>query len=305
MLGDAAIFGKVVAELFTMSKTAFEISLGLTGVLAFWLGIMKVGEQAGAVQMLARWVDPLFSRLFPGVPSGHPAVGSMLMNISANMLGLDNAATPMGLKAMKELQTLNPGSRDRDRRAGALPHAQRQRAHAHSREHHDLPGPARRRQPVGCVPAHPAGHFLQHPGRAGLGELLPEGQPAPPGGAGLDHRPDHRGAGHAVVLRPPHGAQQLGATSSLVSGLVLFGLVVAFLALAVWRKVQAFEAFVEGAKEGFQTAVTVIPYLVAILVGIAVFRASGGMDWLMKGVAAAAGRDGRGQRHRARAAHRA
>jgi len=107
VLGDASVFNKVVQDSFDMSKTAFEIGLGLTGILSFWLGIMKIGEKAGAVQMLGRLVDPLFRRIFPGIPSGHPATGSMLMNISANLLGLDNAATPMGLKAMKELQELN------------------------------------------------------------------------------------------------------------------------------------------------------------------------------------------------------
>lgn len=283
--GDTAIFAKVVAEVFTMSKTAFEIALGLTGVLAFWLGIMKVGEQAGAVAALARWVDPLFRRLFPQVPSGHPAIGSMLMNISANMLGLDNAATPLGIKAMKELQSLNP-------HPDVATDAQVLFLTLNASGLTLIPVSIMSyRAQLGA--ANPADVFLPillttfFSTLAGLLAV-----------AWVQRIKLH----HPVVLAWLVGlcvavlgllwhftrlsAAEMGVQSSLVSGLLLFGLIVTFLGLAVRRGVNAFEAFVEGAKEGFQTAVTVIPYLVAILVGIAVFRASGGMDWLMRGLAA-------------------
>ncbi|MDQ8023785.1 MAG: nucleoside recognition domain-containing protein [Moraxellaceae bacterium] len=284
VLGDAGVFSKVMTESFTMSKTAFEIALGLTGVLTFWLGIMKVGEKAGAVQMLARLVDPLFRRLFPGIPSGHPAAGSMLMNISANMLGLDNAATPLGLKAMKELQELNP---DKDTASDAQVLFL------------ILNGAGLTLIPVSVMTyraqlgaANPADVFLPILLATFFGTL-----------AGLVSASFFQNIQlrHPLVLAWLAGmiaavagslmyfarlsAAELSATSALVSGLVLFGVIVAFLLLAVRRKVQAFEAFIEGAREGFNTAVMVIPYLVAILVGIAVFRASGAMDLLMRGVA--------------------
>ncbi|NSL55512.1 nucleoside recognition domain-containing protein [Uliginosibacterium aquaticum] len=283
-LGDAAIFSRVLQESFVMSKTAFEIGLGLTGVLTFWLGIMKVGEQAGAVALLARLVDPLFRHLFPGVPAGHPAQGAMLLNIGANMLGLDNAATPMGLKAMRALQELNPHA-DRASDAQILFIV--------------LNASGLTLIPVSIMTyraqlgaANPADVFLPillatffstlfgllavawvqkirlaHP--VVLAWLL--GMGAAVGGTLL----------HFARLT----AEQMAAQSAFVSGFTLFAIIVAFLGLAAWKKVQAFEAFIEGAKEGFSTAVMVIPYLVAILVGIAVFRASGGMDFVMRGVA--------------------
>ena len=288
VMGDAAIFSKVITEVFSMSKTSFEIALGLTGVLTFWLGIMKVGEQAGAVQMLARLVDPLFSRLFPGIPKGHPAAGSMLMNISANMLGLDNAATPLGLKAMRELQTLNPDP-DTATDAQVL--------------FLTLNASGLTLIPVSIM-SYRAQAGAANPTDVFLPILIATFCSTLAGliSVSFFQKVNLR---HPVVLAWIVGlttavmgtlwtftrmsAEQLGATSALVSGLILFGLVVVFLGLAVLRKVHAFEAFIEGAKEGFQTAVTVIPYLVAILVGVAVFRASGGMDLLMKGVAAALG----------------
>jgi spore maturation protein SpmA len=293
VMGDATIFSKVITEVFSMSKTSFEIALGLTGVLTFWLGIMKVGEQAGAVQILARWVDPLFSRIFPGVPKGHPAAGSMLMNISANMLGLDNAATPLGLKAMRELQTLNPEP-DTATDAQVL--------------FLTLNASGLTLIPVSIM-SYRAQAGAANPTDVFLPILIATFCSTLAGliAVSFFQKVNLR---HPVVLAWIVGlttavmgtlwtftrmsAEQLGATSALVSGLILFGLVVAFLGLAVVRKVQAFEAFIEGAKEGFQTAVTVIPYLVAILVGVAVFRASGGMDLLMKGVAAALGAVGIG-----------
>ena len=292
VLGDASVFNKVVQDSFDMSKTAFEIGLGLTGILSFWLGIMKIGEKAGAVQMLGRLVDPLFRRIFPGIPSGHPATGSMLMNISANLLGLDNAATPMGLKAMKELQELNEQEAARtggDKEAAS--DAQVLFVVLHSSSLTLLPVSIMTyRAQLGA--ANPADVFLPI--------LLATFFSTMAGLISVSFFQNIR-LKNPVVMAWLIGltvavlgtlwyfmrlsAEQLGATSALISGLVLLGLITAFMALAVRRKVNAFETFIEGAREGFNTAVMVVPYLVAILVGIAVFRASGAMDFLMHGVA--------------------
>ncbi|HSD37292.1 MAG TPA: nucleoside recognition domain-containing protein [Rhodocyclaceae bacterium] len=292
VLGDASVFNKVVQDSFDMSKTAFEIGLGLTGILSFWLGVMKIGEKAGAVQMLGRLVDPLFRRLFPGIPSGHPATGSMLMNISANLLGLDNAATPMGLKAMKELQELNEQEAARtgaDKEAAS--DAQVLFVVLHSSSLTLLPVSIMTyRAQLGA--ANPADVFLPI--------LLATFFSTMAGLVSVSFFQNIR-LKNPVVMAWLIGlsvavlgtlwyfmrlsAEQLGATSALISGLVLLGLIVAFMAMAVRRRINAFEAFIEGAREGFNTAVMVVPYLVAILVGIAVFRASGAMDFLMHGVA--------------------
>lgn len=288
VLGDPTVFGKVVQESFASAKTAFEIGLGLTGVLTFWLGILKLGERAGAVDWLARLVAPLFRRLFPEVPAGHPAAGAMLMNISANMLGLDNAATPMGLKAMQELQALNP---DKARASDAQILFITLNASGLTLIPVSI---MTYRAQLGA--ANPADVFLPillATFCSTLAGLL---------AVSCFQRVNLR---HPVVIAWLAGlsaavlgtlwffarltAEQMGVASALVSGLVLLGLVVAFMLLATWRRQPAFEVFIEGAKEGFGTAVMVVPYLVAILVGIAVFRASGAMDLLMRGVAAALG----------------
>lgn len=284
VLGDAGVFTKVVQDSFAMSKTAFEIGLGLTGVLAFWLGVMKIGERAGAVQMLARLVDPLFRRLFPEIPSGHPATGAMLMNISANMLGLDNAATPMGIKAMKALQELNT---DKDRASDAQILFLVLNASGLTLIPVSI---MTYRAQLGA--ANPADVFLPILLATFFSTL-----------AGLIATSFYQNIQlrHPVVIAWLLGlttavlgtlwyfahlsAEALSATSALVSGLVLLGLVVGFMALGAARRFNVFEAFIEGAKEGFNTAVMVVPYLVAILVGIAVFRASGAMDLLMRGLA--------------------
>lgn len=282
--GDSGIFNTVIQEAFTTSKTAFEIALGMTGVLTFFLGIMKIGEKAGAIAMLARVVDPLFRRLFPGIPAGHPATGSMLMNISANMLGLDNAATPLGLKAMKELQELNP---DKERATDAqilflvlnasgltlIPISiMTYRAQLGAANPTDVFLPILLATFFSTLTGLVATSFFQkmeikHP--VTIAWLL--GLTAAVMGTLL------------YFMRLT--AAEMETTSKLVSGLALFLFIVGFLSLAVYRKVHAFEAFIEGAKEGFTTAVMVIPYLVAILVGIAVFRSSGAMDLIMDSVA--------------------
>ena len=153
-MGDVEIFTELVNSTFSSSKTAFEISLGLTGILAFWLGVMKIGENSGMINALSRWLSPVFCRLFPDIPKGHPAMGSIFMNLSANMLGLDNAATPMGLKAMKELQELNPKKGHRHQSDGHVPCTQHFGTDTYPRQHHDVS------LADGCLPAH--GHLYPH-----------------------------------------------------------------------------------------------------------------------------------------------
>ncbi|MEN3112237.1 nucleoside recognition domain-containing protein [Uliginosibacterium paludis] len=286
--GDSAIFSRVLQESFTMSKTAFDISLGLTGVLTFWLGVLRVGEQAGAVAWLARLVNPLFCRLFPEVPAGHPAQGAMLLNIGANLLGLDNAATPMGLKAMRALQELNP---DPDRASNAqilflvlnasgltlIPVSiMTYRAQLGAANPADV-----------FLPILLATFFSTLAGLLAVAWMQKIRLHQPVVLAWLLGLCSAVGATLLYFARLT--AEQMAAQSAFVSGLVLFGVIVAFLALASWRRISAFDAFIEGAREGFNTAVMVIPYLVAILVGIAVFRASGAMDLLMSGLTALLG----------------
>lgn len=283
VMGDAGIFSRVLQESFTSSKTAFEIALGLTGVLTFWLGILRVGEQGGAVEWLARLVNPLFTRIFPGVPAGHPAQGAMLLNIGANMLGLDNAATPMGLKAMRALQELNP---DPDRASDAqilflvlnasgltlIPVSiMTYRAQLGAVNPADV-----------FLPILLATFFSTLAGLVAVAWMQKIRLYQPVVLAWLVGLCSAVAA--TLVYFARLSAEQMAAQSAFVSGFVLFVIILVFLALASWRRISAFDAFIEGAKEGFNTAVMVIPYLVAILVGIAVFRASGAMDLLMQGV---------------------
>lgn len=284
-LGNSGIFNSTILAAFDMSKTAFEIALGLTGVLSLWLGILKIGEKAGAIQILAKLVQPLFTRLFPEIPKGHPVFGTMLMNISANMLGLDNAATPMGLKAMKQLQELNPNI---DKTVASdsqilflvlnasgltlIPVSiMTYRAQLGAANPSDIFLPILLSTFFSTLAGIIAISFFQKikikdpvtlAWIAGLSALVI--------------------ATLAYFSRLT--AEALGTTSLFVSGIILFGVIIIFLGLAIYKKIRAYEAFVEGAKEGFQTAVMVIPYLVAILVGVAVFRASGAMDLLMNGI---------------------
>ena len=284
-LGNSGIFNSTILAAFDMSKTAFEIALGLTGVLSLWLGILKIGEKAGAIQILAKLVQPLFTRLFPEIPKGHPVFGTMLMNISANMLGLDNAATPMGLKAMKQLQELNPNI---DKTVASdsqilflvlnasgltlIPVSiMTYRAQLGAANPSDIFLPILLSTFFSTLAGIIAISFFQKikikdpvtlAWIAGLSALVI--------------------ATLAYFSRLT--AEALGTTSLFVSGIILFGVIIIFLGLAIYKKIRAYEAFVEGAKEGFQTAIMVIPYLVAILVGVAVFRASGAMDLLMNGI---------------------
>lgn len=283
--GDSGIFNKTILSAFDMSKTAFEISIGLTGILSLWLGIMKIGEKAGAIQVLAKIVQPLFTRLFPEIPKDHPVIGTMLMNISANMLGLDNAATPMGLQAMKQLQELNPNE-DKSVASDSqilflvlnasgltlIPVSiMTYRAQMGAANPSDVFLPILLATFFSTIAGIIAISFFQKIKLKDPVTLLWLG--------GLC-------AGVIALLAyfSRLTAEALGTTSLFISGIVLFSVIVAFLGLAAYKKIRPYEAFIEGAKEGFHTAVMVIPYLIAILVGVAVFRASGAMDLVMNGI---------------------
>ena len=283
LLGNTAIFNTVIQSVFDMSKTAFEIAIGLTGILAFWLGIMKIGERAGAVQLLAKLVSPLMKRLFPGIPENHPAMGSMLMNISANMLGLDNAATPLGLKAMKELQEINPNKETAsDSQILFLV----------------LNASGLTLIPVSIMTyrakmgaANPADIFLPILFATFFSTI-----------AGILVTSFFQkiqiknivfiswflGLSAAIMgtlwYFSSLSAEEMGIASAFLGGIILFSLVIVFLIFGAIKRIMPFDAFVEGAKEGFSTAVMVIPYLIAILAAVAAFRASGAMDFIMAGV---------------------
>lgn len=280
VLGDADIFAALVRALFDSSKTAFEIALGLTGVMALWLGVMKIGERAGMLDILTRGLAPLFRRLFPEVPPNHPALGAMTMNMGANMLGLDNAATPLGIKAMQELQTLNP-SKDTASDAQILflvintasvtllpVTIFTYRAQLGAADPTDVFVPLLIVTYIGALVGLFVTGFFQKLhlwNRVTLAYL---------GGATLL-------VGGMVAYFGSLEAAEMTRQSSILSNVLLFGIVATFLLMAVWRRVNAYEAFIEGAKDGFHTAVTIIPYLVAMLVAIAVFRASGALELLM------------------------
>jgi spore maturation protein SpmA len=269
--------------LFDSSKSAFEIALGLTGVMTLWLGVMKVGERAGMLELLTRGLAPLFKRLFPDIPPNHPALGAMTMNMGANMLGLDNAATPLGIKAMQELQKLNPNP---DTASDAqilflvintasvtlLPVTIfTYRAQLGAADPTDVFVPLLITTYIGSLCGLLVTGMYQRLhlwNRVTLAYL---------GGATVL-------IGGLVAWFSSLDAAEMTRQSSILSNVLLFGLIVTFLLMAVWRRVNAYEAFIEGAKEGFHTAVTIIPYLVAMLVAIAVFRASGALDLLMGGL---------------------
>lgn len=266
-----------MTAMFALSKTAFEISLGLTGILALWLGIMRIGERSGFIQLLTQALTPLFSRLMPEVPKNHPALGAMVMNISANALGLDNAATPLGIKAMKELQSLNPV-------ADTASNAQilflvintsavtlfpitifTYRAQLGAANPTDVFIPILIATYISTIFGLLAVSFVQ---KINL----------------LDKVIFSYLAGFTLIVSAilyyfsQLSQEDMLLQSALISNVILFSLVISFIAGAVYKRVNAYDAFIEGAKEGFQTAVTIIPYLVAMLVAIGVFRASGTLE---------------------------
>jgi spore maturation protein SpmA len=283
VLGDQQIFSQIMTALFSLSKTAFEISLGLTGILSLWLGIMRIGERSGFIQLLTQALTPLFSRLFPDVPKNHPALGAMVMNISANALGLDNAATPLGIKAMKELQGLNPSS-------DTASNAQILFLVINTSAVTLFPITIfTYRTQMGAV--NPTDVFIPILIATYISTLMGLLAVASVQKINLlDKVIFSYLAGFTLFIVGilyyfSHLSQEtMLAQSALISHVILFSLIITFIAGAVCKRVNAYNAFIEGAKEGFDTAITIIPYLVAMLVAIGVFRASGALDLIMDAI---------------------
>ncbi len=280
---DVDIFQKIVLSIFDTSRVGAEIAIGLIGLMAFWLGIMKIGERGGMINLFARAVGPFFAKLFPEIPRNHPAYGSILMNFSANMLGLDNAATPMGLKAMKELQELNP---EKETASNAqimflvlnassltlLPITiMAYRKEAGAADPSDIFIPILLATFFSTLVGLIVTALYQRINIFNRTVLLYLGTIA---------------LGIAGLLYYFSGlpADEINTTTKVMSNVILFSIIVSFISLAMIRKVNVFEAFIDGAKEGFEIAIKIIPYLVAILVAVAVFRSSGLLDFLMDGL---------------------
>lgn len=283
-LGDVTVFPALIDSTFASSKTAFEISLGLTGVLSLWLGIMKIGERGGMVNMLARALSPVFIRLFPDIPKGHPVTGAIFMNIAANMLGLDNAATPLGLKAMEQLQTLNPNKETATNpmimflvlnTSGLtlIPISiMVYRAQLGAAQPTDVFIPILLATFFSTVAGIIITSIYQRINLLNRTMLLTLGGMALVVGAII--------CGFGQLDK-----DQMNIVSTSVANILLMTIIVAFVLAGMKHRINVYDAFVEGAKEGFTTAVRIIPYLVAILVAIGLFRASGAMDMLINGVA--------------------
>ena len=280
--GDLSVWSSIMSASFSSAATAFEISLGLAGILSLWLGLMKIGERAGVIGFFGRLVSPLFTRLFPGVPKGHPAMGSIFMNVSANMLGLDNAATPLGLKAMQELQSIN---KKKDTATDAMImflvlnasglcfipiSIMMYRAQAGAANPTDIFLPILLATCISTLVGIVALCIKQRirltdpvllAWLAGMGAII----------------------ALIVWLFSGMEGERVEQWSGFIANALLLSVIVLFLMAGMRKKVNVYETFIEGAKEGFKTAVTIIPYLVAILVAIGMFRASGAMDWLTRG----------------------
>jgi len=283
LLGNTEVFPAIMNSTFDNAKTAFEISIGLTGVLSLWMGIMKIGERGGLVDVLARWLSPLMVRLFPEIPAGHPVFGHIFMNFSANMLGLDNAATPLGLKAMEGLQELN---KQKDTATNAM---------------------------IMFLVLNTSGLTLIPVGvmvyRAQMGAAQPTDVFCPIliatsiatlGGMVITSLYQRINLFNRAIMAFVLGIcvvvsgviwlstqvdrETMNLWSTVVANIILFTIIIAFIAAGVRKKINVYEAFVEGAKGGFETAVRIIPYLVAILVAIGVFRASGAMGFIVDGL---------------------
>lgn len=282
-MGDTEVFPAIMNSTFETSKAAFKISLGLTGVLSLWLGIMKIGEKGGVINVVARVLSPVFTRLFPDIPKGHPVTGSIFMNVAANMLGLDNAATPLGLKAMEQLQELNP---KKDTATNPMimflvlntsgltlipVSIMVYRAQMGAAQPTDIFVPILLATFFSTLAGIVFTSFYQRINLINRTMLLTLG--------GMS----------AVVAAIIWGfAQmdkaQMNVVSNSVANILLMLIIVMFILAGMRKKVNVYDAFIEGAKDGFNTAVRIIPYLVAILVGIGVFRASGAMDMLVDGI---------------------
>lgn len=282
-MGDTEVFPAIMNSTFDTSKTAFEISLGLTGVLSLWLGIMKIGEKGGVINVVARVLSPVFTRLFPDIPKGHPVTGSIFMNVAANMLGLDNAATPLGLKAMEQLQELNP---KKDTATNPMimflvlntsgltlipVSIMVYRAQMGAAQPTDIFVPILLATFFSTLAGIVCTSLYQRINLINRTMLLTLG-----------------GMSAAVAAIIWGFAQmdkaQMNIVSTSVANILLMLIIVMFILAGMRKKVNVYDAFIEGAKDGFTTAVRIIPYLVAILVGIGVFRASGAMDMLVDGI---------------------
>lgn len=282
-LGDTQIFSAMVASTFDMAKTGFEISLGLTGVMTLWLGLMRIGEKGGMINVFSRIMGPFFNKLFPEIPKNHPVNGSIMMNLAANMLGIDNAATPLGLKAMSQLQELNP---KKDTASNSMimflvlntsgltlipVSIMVYRAQMGAADPSDVFIPILIATFFSTIVGILAVSIFQKInlfnkvflGYFAVFSLIISGL-----------------IWYFVTL--PREA--VNAQSSLIANIILFCVIISFITLAIRRKVNVYEAFIEGAKEGFGVAIKIIPYLIAILVGVGVFRTSGALDFLIDGL---------------------
>ena len=283
-LGDTEVFPAIINSTFDMSKTGFEISLYLTGVMSLWLGLMKIGEEGGMVRILSRIIGPFFARLFPEIPRDHPATGSIIMNFSANILGLDNAATPLGLKAMKEMQSLN---KTPDTASNAqimflvlntsgltiIPISiMLDRSILGAANPTDVFIPLLLATFCSSIVGLLAVSFYQK-----LNLLDPVIGAYLIGFTGM--------IAALVYYFSTLSQEELQNVSSVASTMIIFSLIISFIILGLRKRINLYETFIEGAKEGFQIAVKIIPFLIAILVGIGVFRASGAMDYLISGIA--------------------
>lgn len=283
--GNLEIFPAIMDATFSSSKTAFEISLGLTGVLSLWMGIMKIGEKGGLVNVLARWLSPLFIKLFPDLPKNHPVIGNIFMNLAANMLGLDNAATPLGLKAMEGLQELNP---KKDTASNSM-----------------IMFLVLNTSGLTLIPvsilvyraqmgaAQPTDIFIPILLATFMSTLVGIIATALYQKISLWNKTILTALGGSLLLVglliwgfSSMDREQMNAVSTTVANVSLFSIIMAFILTGMRAKTNVYDAFIEGAKDGFSTAVRIIPYLIAILVAVGVFRASGVMDMLTDGVAA-------------------
>ncbi len=283
--GSGTLFSEMVNETFNYAKLGFEISIGLTGVLCLWLGVMRIGERAGVVSLMARGAAPLFSRLFPEIPKEHPVTGAMFMNFSANLLGLDNAATPIGLNVMQQLQSLN---RDKTEASNSmimflvinasgltlLPvSVMMYRAQLGATNPADVFVPIMIATGVSTITAITLTALKQKIDLLQRSILIP----------GLCFLAFLVGVTW-LFTSGVSDKEALSTGATIVSNVLLMGVITSFIVMGLIRRINVYDSFIEGAKEGFQTAITIIPYLVAILVAIGVFRASGAMDYMIEGI---------------------
>ena len=282
-LGDTAIFPTMMDSTFETAKNAFEISINLTGMLALWLGVMKIGERAGLVNLLARVLSPVFTKLFPDIPKGHPATGSIFMNIAANMLGLDNAATPLGLKAMEHMQELN---KKKDTATNPM-----------------IMFLVLNTSGLTIIPVSILAYRAQQGAAQPTDVFIPillATSVATLAGIIITSLYQKINLFNRTLLLTLGGmclflasvvwgfsqleGEMMNTVSTSVAAVLLMSIITGFILAGMWKRINVYEAFIDGAKDGFSTAVRIIPYLVAFLVAIGVFRASGAMDWLLDGL---------------------